>query len=125
MTRRRQPVIQNQHNGLAMEAEKTTLEFVVLDRPNPVGGLKIEGNLVEDNYIFFVSQFKIPYLYGLTCGELALMLNGEKMLNKQCKLHIVKNEEMETRYGLFANRFTMDSIPHRISPPSFRYILSC
>jgi uncharacterized protein YbbC (DUF1343 family) len=77
--------------GLAMEAAaENNIEFVVLDRPNPVGGLKIEGNLVEDNYISFVSQFKIPYLYGLTCGELALMLNGEKMLNKQCKLHIVK-----------------------------------
>lgn len=75
--------------GLAMEAAaENNIEFVVLDRPNPVGGLKIEGNLVEDNYISFVSQFKIPYLYGLTCGELALMLNGEKMLNKQCKLHL-------------------------------------
>jgi uncharacterized protein YbbC (DUF1343 family) len=54
--------------GLAMEAAaENNIEFVVLDRPNPVGGLKIEGNLVEDNYISFVSQFKIPYLYGLTC----------------------------------------------------------
>ena len=67
-------------------------EFIVLDRPNPVGGLKIEGNLVEDDCISFVSQFKIPYLYALTCGELALMLNGEKMLKdgEQCNLHIVK-----------------------------------
>lgn len=77
--------------GLAMEAAaENNIEFVVLDRPNPVGGLKIEGNLVEDGYISFVSQFKIPYLYGLTCGELALMLNGENMLNKQCKLNVVK-----------------------------------
>ena len=65
-------------------------EFIVLDRPNPVGGLKIEGNLVEDDCISFVSQFKIPYLYGLTCGELALMLNGEKMMAAQCNLHVVK-----------------------------------
>lgn len=77
--------------GLAMEAAaENNIEFVVLDRPNPVGGLKIEGNLVEDGYISFVSQFKIPYLYGLTCGELALMLNGENMLSKQCKLNVVK-----------------------------------
>ena len=67
--------------GLAMEAAaENGKEFIVLDRPNPVGGLKIEGNLVEDDCISFVSQFKIPYLYALTCGELALMLNGEKML---------------------------------------------
>lgn len=77
--------------GVAMEAAaENNIEFVVLDRPNPVGGIKVEGNLVEDGYISFVSQFKIPYLYGLTCGELALMLNGEKMLPGQCKLHVVK-----------------------------------
>ena len=77
--------------GLAMEAAaENGKEFIVLDRPNPVGGLKIEGNLVEDDCISFVSQFKIPYLYGLTCGELALMLNGEKMMAAQCNLHVVK-----------------------------------
>ena len=77
--------------GVAMEAAaENGKEFIVLDRPNPVGGEKIEGNLAEEGYISFVSQFKIPYLYGLTCGELALMLNGEKMLGKQCNLHVVK-----------------------------------
>ena len=77
--------------GVAMEAAaENGKEFIVLDRPNPVGGEKIEGNLTEERYISFVSQFKIPYLYGLTCGELALMLNGEKMLGKQCNLHVVK-----------------------------------
>lgn len=76
--------------GLAMEAAaENNIEMVVLDRPNPVGGLKVEGNLAEDKFISFVSQFKIPYLYGLTCGELAKMLNGEKMLNGQCKLTVV------------------------------------
>ena len=77
--------------GVAMEAAaENNKEFIVLDRPNPIGGLKIEGNVVEDGYISFVSQFKIPYLYGLTCGELALMLNGEQMLSKPCNLHVVK-----------------------------------
>lgn len=76
--------------GLAMEAAaENNIEMLVLDRPNPVGGLKIEGNLAEDKFISFVSQFKIPYIYGLTCGELAKLLNGEKMLNKQCKLTVV------------------------------------
>ncbi|MBL7972779.1 MAG: DUF1343 domain-containing protein [Prolixibacteraceae bacterium] len=76
--------------GLAMEAAaENNLEFVVLDRPNPVGGLKVEGNLAEDKFISFVSQFKIPYLYGLTCGELAKLLNNENMLGKQCKLTVV------------------------------------
>lgn len=79
--------------GLAMEAAaECGKEFIVLDRPNPLGGLKVEGNLVEDDCVSFVSQFKIPYLYGLTCGELALMLNGERMLagGKQCNLKVIK-----------------------------------
>lgn len=78
--------------GLAMQtAADMDIEFVVLDRPNPLGGLKVEGNYVEDGFISFVSQFKIPYVYGLTPGELALMLNNEPRLgNKPCKLHVVK-----------------------------------
>lgn len=77
--------------GLAMEAAaENNIEFVVLDRPNPLGGLKIEGNLTEEPFISFVSQFKIPYLYAQTCGELATMLNEEKMLAAKCKLTVVK-----------------------------------
>ncbi len=77
--------------GLAMEtAAENNIEFIILDRPNPLGGEKIEGNLAEDSFISFVSQFKIPYLYGQTCGELALMLNNENMLNKKCKLTVIK-----------------------------------
>jgi uncharacterized protein YbbC (DUF1343 family) len=76
--------------GLAMEAAaENGIEMVILDRPNPLGGLKVEGNLVEDGFISFVSQFKIPYIYGLTCGELAMMLNGEGMTAKKCKLTVV------------------------------------
>lgn len=76
--------------GMLMEAcAEYGKELVVLDRPNPLGGLKIEGNLAEDGYISFVSQFKIPYLYGLTCGELALLLNGEQMLGEPCQLTVV------------------------------------
>lgn len=79
--------------GLAMEAAaENNIQFVVLDRPNPLGGDKIEGCLVEDGFISFVSQFKIPYIYGLTCGELAVMLNEEGMLKAKCDLQIVKME---------------------------------
>ena len=62
--------------GLCMEAcAENGKEFMVLDRPNPLSGLKVEGCLVEDGFYSLVSQFPIPYLYGLTPGELALMLN--------------------------------------------------
>ena len=79
--------------GLAMEAcAEHGIEFVVLDRPNPLGGEKVEGCLTEDGNISFVSQFKIPYVYGLTCGELAMMLNEEGMLEDKCKLTVVPME---------------------------------
>ena len=67
--------------GLLMEAAaENGKEVIVLDRPNPLGGNKVEGSLVEPGYFSFVSQFEIPYLYGLTVGELAKMLNEEGML---------------------------------------------
>lgn len=72
--------------GLAMEAcAELGKEFMVLDRPNPVGANKIEGNLVEDSCISFVSQFPIPYLYGLTPGELAKYLDGEGLAGAKGK----------------------------------------
>jgi uncharacterized protein YbbC (DUF1343 family) len=77
--------------GLAMQAAaENNVEFIILDRPNPLGGLKVEGGLVDEKFISFVSQFSIPYVYGLTCGELALLLNGENRPGKQCRLQIVK-----------------------------------
>lgn len=79
--------------GLLMEAAaENDKEVVVLDRPNPLGGEKVEGNLAEDGYISFVSQFKIPYLYGLTVGELARMLNEENMLGTKCRLTVIPME---------------------------------
>ncbi len=75
---------------MAVAAEHD-LEFIVLDRPNPLGGKKVEGSLVEDGYYSFVSQFRIPYIYGLTCGELAILINEEGMLRDslKCKLDVV------------------------------------
>jgi uncharacterized protein YbbC (DUF1343 family) len=78
--------------GLAMEAAaEAGIPFVVLDRPNPLGGLRVEGNLAEKGFFSFIGQFPIPYVYGLTCGELAKLLNGEKMLSGgvQCSLVVV------------------------------------
>jgi uncharacterized protein YbbC (DUF1343 family) len=74
--------------GLAMEAAaEAGIEFWVLDRPNPLGG-KIEGNITEPDYISFVSQFEIPYVYGMTSGELAIMLNEEGMLTGGAKVEL-------------------------------------
>ena len=90
--------------GLVMEAcAAKGIEVMVLDRPNPLGGNKIEGCYVELPFNSFVSQYKIPYIYGLTVGELAQMINEEGMNRGQngkqepvkCKLTVVPMEGWE------------------------------
>ena len=53
-------------------AEGRAIEVVVLDRPNPLGGLNIQGNLPDPEYYSFVCRSKIPMRHGLTIGEMAL-----------------------------------------------------
>jgi len=86
--------------GLAMEAAaENNIEFVVLDRPNPLGGIKMEGCLTEPAFTSFVSQFPIPYIHGLTVGELATYLNDEGLLaNKvKCNLKVIKMKGWKRR----------------------------
>ena len=79
--------------GLAMEAAaENNIEFVVLDRPNPLGGVRMEGPVTLPEFTSFVSQFQKPYIHGLTVGELATFLNEEGMLKNRvkCKLTVIK-----------------------------------
>ena len=79
--------------GVCMEAcAEQGKEFMVLDRPNPLGGNKVEGNLVEDGYFSFVSKYAIPYLYGLTPGELARFLNEEGLIKGHARLTVIPME---------------------------------
>jgi uncharacterized protein YbbC (DUF1343 family) len=76
--------------GLAMEAcAEAGIEFIVLDRPNPLGGERIEGPLLDERFRSFVGYWRIPYVYGLTAGELARMINGEGWIAKPCRLTVV------------------------------------
>jgi uncharacterized protein YbbC (DUF1343 family) len=70
-------------------AGEAGLHFVVLDRPNPLGGLRVEGPPVESRWISFVGQLPVPYVHGMTCGELARMLNDRKWMAARCKLSVV------------------------------------
>lgn len=87
--------------GLVMQAcAEKDIDVVVLDRPNPLGGNKIEGNYVEPGFYSFVSQYKIPYIYGLTVGEFAEFINEEGLNRGQkgtdahlkCRLTVVPME---------------------------------
>ncbi len=76
--------------GLAMEAcGEAGVEFVVLDRPNPLGGQRVEGAMLNPKFRSFVGRWDIPYLYGMTCGELARMIEGERWITNRCRLTVV------------------------------------
>ncbi len=62
-------------------------EVIILDRPDPIGGEKVEGNLVEPGFESFVGMFPIPYRYGMTIGELARLFNNEFGIH--CKLQVI------------------------------------
>jgi uncharacterized protein YbbC (DUF1343 family) len=77
--------------ALAMEAAgERGLRFIVLDRPNPINGLRVEGNIHEPEFRSFVGMFPIPMRHGMTAGELALMFKGEFGIN--CELEVIKME---------------------------------
>lgn len=64
--------------ALAMEAaEEQDIPFIVLDRPNPLGGEKVEGPVLDPEFASFVGQYAIPLRHGMTVGELAKLFNAE------------------------------------------------
>lgn len=71
-------------------SKKHNKKVVILDRPNPVGGEVMEGNLLSPNLYSFVGPYKMPMRHGMTMGELALMFNKE--LKVGCDLSVIKME---------------------------------
>ena len=68
--------------GYALEeAAKAGKSFLVLDRPNPINGVAVEGPLLDPQYVSFVGYMRMPIRHGMTVGELARMYNGEKALH--------------------------------------------
>lgn len=61
---------------LMVSAARTGIRFVVADRPNPVGGARSAGPLLEPGWASFVGRAAIPLRHGLTCGELARYVNA-------------------------------------------------
>lgn len=72
----------------AMEAcAQNNVEFLVFDRPNPLGGTRIEGNIIEEDYTSFVGMYPLPIRHGLTVGELAMYINDT--YNIGCDLTVI------------------------------------
>jgi uncharacterized protein YbbC (DUF1343 family) len=75
---------------LSMEAaKKKGIPFVVLDRPNPIGGEIVEGALLDPKFKSFVGMYPIPARHGMTVGELAVLFNTKYALNAE--LIVVQN----------------------------------
>jgi uncharacterized protein YbbC (DUF1343 family) len=87
-----------------MEAcAENNIPLIVTDRPNP-HGYYVDGPVLDPKFSSFIGLHQVPVVYGLTIGEYALMVNGEKWLTegKQCKLTIIKCSDYshKSRYQL-------------------------
>ncbi len=72
-------------------AAKFGKKVIVCDRPNPIGGNAVEGNITEDAFKSFVGQFELPTRHGMTIGELARMFNSHFGIG--CDLEVVEMTE--------------------------------
>ena len=64
------------------------IPLIILDRPNPIGGIKVDGPIRSDDLKSFVAIAPIPIVHGMTIGELALMFNGESMTESDNKADV-------------------------------------
>lgn len=107
--------------AVAMEAAaENGKEFVVLDRPNPLGGLRVEGPPLEARWKSFVGQIPVPYVHGMTTGELAMMTAAQGWISSKPRLQVVRMQGWRRNMmwqdtGLRWYR-TSPNIPHATSP---------
>lgn len=107
--------------AVAMEAcAENGKQFVVLDRPNPMGGWRVEGPPLESRWKSFVGQIPVPYVHGMTAGELAMMTAAKGWISSAPRLNVVKMQGWSRNMvwqdtGLRWYR-TSPNIPHATSP---------
>lgn len=70
-------------------AAENKIQFILLDRPNPINGVDVEGPLLDVNVKSAVGFFPIPIRHGMTLGELAQMAVGENWLDKNIKIDLI------------------------------------
>lgn len=80
--------------GFVMEAAaENNIEIIVLDRPNPITGTRINGFVTDNEFLYGFGAFgKVPVIHGMTMGELSKLYNGELMLRggKQAQIHVIE-----------------------------------
>ncbi|WP_282156352.1 exo-beta-N-acetylmuramidase NamZ family protein [Cytobacillus gottheilii] len=94
----------------AMEAAKeNNIPFVVLDRPNPLGGLKVEGPVLDMKYSSFIGNYAIPLRHGMTVGELAKLFNEEFEIGADLQVVEMKGWKRSMYYEDTPLEFVMPS----------------
>ena len=114
--------------ALCMEAAgENGIEFIVLDRPNPVGGWIVEGPPMTKQWISFVGMFPVPFRHGMTVGEIAKMSVGEGWLKTPPKLKVIRMEGWNRKMSWMDTGLnwiqTSPNIPSAES--CYYYLLSC
>jgi uncharacterized protein YbbC (DUF1343 family) len=79
-------------NAMQAAAEKG-IPFIVLDRPNPITGTIVEGNITDPKYLSFVGIYPVASRHGMTVGELARMYNAEQKIG--AKLTVIPMENWQ------------------------------
>ena len=106
--------------GLAMQAAAAArIPFVVLDRPNPIGGLDVSGFMLEPAFKSFVGQYPMPIVHGMTVGEIARMIEGERWLDGLADLDLSVIEMAGWRRGMRWPQTRLPWIPTSPNIPSF------
>jgi uncharacterized protein YbbC (DUF1343 family) len=94
--------------------------FIILDRPNPLGGQRVEGPPVESKWKSFVSQLPVPYVHGMTVGELGMMASAKGWLAAKPRLTVVRMQGWHRGMIWQDTRLrwhrTSPNIPHATSP---------
>ncbi len=75
------------------EAARHGLDFIVLDRPNPINGFQIEGPMLEEHLQSFVGCYPLPLRHAMTLGEIASMANAERKIGARLEVVVMKGWE--------------------------------
>lgn len=110
--------------GLAMQAAaEQGIPFVVLDRPNPIGGEYVAGFMLDPEHESFVGQYEIPMAHGLTVGELAQMVQGENLMDGLADLDLTVVETDGWEREMFWPETNLPWLPPSPNIPDFETAL--
>jgi len=108
-----------------MACKENQKPIIVFDRPNPVNGVTVEGNLLDPHYKSFVGYYPIPQRYGLTIGELALLFNKEFDIHADLTIIKMENYSRSMDYADTGLNFIYPSPNMPTTATCYAYLATC